>query len=1198
MFQLCLNEITLIGSRRLQRRLKILAEMRAAKVQSRTRTEFQRSNSTTNAFIGGTQKAWMTGQLPESTRDPSTPKVSMPKALDQASNQASITLHKAQSLPEVNKAVKNSDLPNTAFGPESDHGRYPTQRRRQEGTKKFTSRSSTSLATGSTPPILSPSVAEEDPQPPPAIPMDVSTDAENVLPSPSPSVEARQNSVNVVEIEDEGPQPHVAEAQSVEAPTATLEELVLRCGGMEHFERLLKDAGKSNYGPVQIAASAAAPNLPGTTSSSGPRGQRPGSKNPLESESDRERPAPSIANKRPQEVTDEPRKRLQRLRCSSFEDSVAIPSATTVLPSQNGQSSAPAVPSDIEMGVFYQTLTQRMQLIANLPEREGSHVERPRLALLREACEKSDYFYLVLHQLFCFDYEIRKLYGQIPGLNEMHRKGLDVVAFLLVSNERMVDNAVTWFSIFPLPLGELIMNRPEFASAHTKVLRCLEKMATFWNDMRSQCTKRIYPPLVDELVVRFNVDSFLFQQIIFRAVLRDIWSGKPDHCFHITEEIFNRDYKEVMSRLSLSRLSLGSISAESVKLYQQAVIQEYQQTLVSHRQHTVAGSAASMAPPRLQQSQSLLAQANHYPNNRNTSQSEHNENTQSPPTFDLYAAQRHSLFAASGPAPIAIHAIQNSRQGNLLSQSQDLASNEFTSSQIGDFTQSPTVLPGFFSPEASMNSPGQWNSEQHQRERRTSSTAGNSFGILNNLDNTPQSTTATQQTPHVVPSNVSGNPHTHQLQQNSGLQQQPHNRVPSSSIANPHPCPQPEVRRSFSNRASEISLPALSPQPFIPSFYSSLTHVNPTPLIRSYPPLPTHPNPTTSALHQAHLRSPKLSYSMAKCYRYINHVLMPPEELDSKNRHVNWDFGVNRELTDWFAQDAHSSHGAPPTRSIVPGSRLCRIRCISLKDKAGMPAESEWAVADNVWPGSTAIVLNGIALDIRKKSHHGKDLPIEVTSYIKEGQNNLSTAVIGFQKDSTTRYAIGVEFILVVDDQKIKNQMKLLPYLEARKRILDQSKNMDPDIEVVQSQKVLDLTDPFTARIFDVPVRGINCQHNQCFDRDIFLQTRTAKVLGEPCGPDEFRCPICGQDARPPSLMIDSFFMGLRNELKERGRLDAKAIILHDSGEWEIKEEEEATGESGDGTGRKSAGPAAARTSSTSTARQSAPREVIELDDD
>lgn len=1161
--------------------------MRAAKAQIMITNEFQRSNSTTNAFIGGTQKAWMTGQSPGSTRDPSTLKASMPKAPDQAST----VLHRAGLAPEMVKTVQNSDMPNTAFGPDSDHGRYPAQRWRQAGTKNDAGRSLNSLAAGSTPPVQSPPALEENPYTPPAIPIDISTNAENLLPSPSPSVEPRKNIVNVVEIEDEGTQPQAAEAEPVEAPTATLEELVTRRVGMDQFEKLLKEAGKSNYGPGQIAASAAASEFSCASPSSSPRreGQPPGSKNQPRSESDHHVPASSVATKRPQEVTDEPRKRLRSLPGPSLEDASAIPSATRVLPSQSGQSSAPASPSRVGMQPFFQNLTHRVQLVASLPDREGNLVERPRLGLLREACDSSDYFYLVLHQLFCFDHEVRKSNRQIPGLNNMHRKGLDVVAFLLVSNEKMVDDAVTWFSLFPLPLGDLIMDRPEFASAHAKVLRCLEKMAKYWDDVRSQCTKRMYPPLVDELVVLFNVESFIFQQIIFRAVLRDIWSGKPDECFHITEEVFNRDYKDVMKRLSL-----GSVPVQLVKLYQQAVVNEYQRVFGSHWQYTGAGPTASMAPPRQQQSQSRLAPANDYSENRNTSQFQYNKNNQSPLTLDLHAAQRHSMSATSSPAPIAIQAIQICRQGQILAP------------QVSNFTQSPTTLQGSFSPRVSMNSPGQWNGQQHQEERRRSSTAGNLFNALNNLHNSPQSATFNQRAPHVVPSNGPGNPLMHQLQQNVGLQQQPHNPVPSSNIANSRPREQPEVRRSLSNRAGETSLLALSPRSFINSPPSLPPYTEPTPFIRSYPPLPTHPNPTMSALHQAHLRSPKLSYfdlnenpsTTAKCYRFIKHVLMPPEELDSQNRHVNWDFSVSKDLTDWFARDAPSSHGAPPTRAIVPGSRLCRIRCISIKNNAGMPTQSEWAVAENVWPGSTAVVLNGIALDIRKKSHHGKDLPIDVTSYIKAGQNNLSTAVIGFQKDSTTRFAIGVEIIQVVDEQKIKNEMAVLPLLEAHKRILDQSKTLDPDIEVIQSQKVLDLTDPFTARIFDIPVRGVNCHHNQCFDRDTFLQTRNAKVPGEPCGPDEFRCPICGQDARPQSLRIDMFFVAVRTALKEKGRLDVKAIILHDSGGWDIKEEEEVTGEPGEGTGRRNTGLEAARTSSVSAAKQSAPREVIELDDD
>ena len=82
-------------------------------------------------------------------------------------------------------------------------------------------------------------------------------------------------------------------------------------------------------------------------------------------------------------------------------------------------------------------------------------------------------------------------------------------------------------------------------------------------------------------------------------------------------------------------------------------------------------------------------------------------------------------------------------------------------------------------------------------------------------------------------------------------------------------------------------------------------------------------------------------------------------------------------------------------------------------------------------------------------------------------------------------------------------------------------------------------------------------------------------------------------------MMIDSFFQKVRMELKDAGRLDAKAIILHASGDWEIKEEEEATGESGDGTGKRSSVPVTASArGSASASRQSVPREVIDLDDE
>ena len=527
---------------------------------------------------------------------------------------------RAKLAPERYKAVEDDGSSNTAFGPNFDRGRYPAQRPRQGGTIDHTDTSSTGRAAASTSLTLSPPALDQSSQTLAIVPMDVSINAENVLPSPSPSVEPRQNSVNAIEIQDEDSQLRMAEAQPVEGPKANLEEFVARCGGIDQFQQLLKDAGKSNYGPSQIAASAVAQGLPKATTLSSPpsQNQSPLIQNQTTSNSDHGSQLSSIASKRPQEITNEPRKRLQSLPGSLSEDSVTSPLATAALPSQNHQCNAAASPSGNEMHLFAQNLAQRIQLVAKLPNRTGSHVERPRLELLREACENSDQFYLILHQLFCFNHQIRKSHGQVPSLNEMHRRGLEVVSFLLVSNDEMVDDAVAWFSVFPLSWGKL-----PFTSAHAKVLRCLEKMANSWTELRFQCRKRRHPPLVDELVVLFNVESFLFQQIIFRAILRDIWSNKTNicNCFLIAEEVFNRDYKSVMDRL----LS-GKTTIEFAKYYQQIVIKEYQQVLESHERHTLAGSTASIAAPVQQRRLSRLAHAKDRSNDRDKSQHEYDTN--------------------------------------------------------------------------------------------------------------------------------------------------------------------------------------------------------------------------------------------------------------------------------------------------------------------------------------------------------------------------------------------------------------------------------------------------------------------------------------------------------------------------------------------------------------------------------------------
>ena len=339
-------------------------------------------------------------------------------------------------------------------------------------------------------------------------------------------------------------------------------------------------------------------------------------------------------------------------------------------------------------------------------------------------------------------------------------------------------------------------------------------------------------------------------------------------------------------------------------------------------------------------------------------------------------------------------------------------------------------------------------------------------------------------------------------------------------------------------------------------------------------PRPRVPNPGTSALHQAHAKTPQLGFwdpnnphENTKSFRYIKNVSFY-DSLSNWMQSLQWSHKINDNDFKKFAKDITGPIGLP-FRQVSNGTYLARLRCIKLKGCDKFPSESDWATSDMCWPPYVVMSVNKRFLEIRRKSHYGKDLPVDVTGMLKPGQNDFSSAVLGLPPDCTDQWLIGLEIIEVADAARIKEMLTFQTYSDCRNRILSKLRSTDPDVEIVQAQTVLDLTDPFTSRIFDIPVRGKDCAHYQCFDLDTFLETRGNMNKAEPCLADEFRCPICRGDVRPQMMVVDGCFVFLQRELARRERLDAKAVILQEDGTWEIRDEQEKKGEEGDGSGRR-----------------------------
>jgi hypothetical protein len=332
-------------------------------------------------------------------------------------------------------------------------------------------------------------------------------------------------------------------------------------------------------------------------------------------------------------------------------------------------------------------------------------------------------------------------------------------------------------------------------------------------------------------------------------------------------------------------------------------------------------------------------------------------------------------------------------------------------------------------------------------------------------------------------------------------------------------------------------------------------------------PQPTQPDTTRAVLHQAHLRSPvlgptKLAPGQQKLYRHVHQFPFAPNALNKNKPMSTFKFYV------------HSTNEIPETKSaaipgrreriLVAGSEEYRLRCAAYDPSKSFPDEGSWIGADNVWPDHVYFSANGQDLETRRKLHYGRYLPIDLTPYVKEGENELTVIINRHSKDrSPFHYAIAVERVKVVSHESIvqmvhNRTISAEESLDAIKKSLQGSRaEDDDDIVMTSTTATVGLFDPITAAsIFTLPVRSEYCKHRDCFDLEIFLSTRKRKEEGWPTEVDTWRCPICRVDASPQHLIRDGFLMQVREQLKEKGLLDTRAIVIEANGSWKPKAEE------------------------------------------
>ena len=1132
---------------------------------------FESSNQTMAMFLGGTQKSWMKGQYP--TRDipsSSTHTHSHSKQIRQTTtSQARAIGSKPQTADESRAATTRQDSVTTAA----------------PGSVT----SSTPLVAATVP--TSPNMIEKNAQ----------EHLNTVLPSPAPSDEPRQASVHIIDLEEEETE-QTAIQQTRSISTEALGEPKpiepsARLGDVEEREMRVSNAAPQNglSDPADsFGVSRAAEVATGLMNERLTKQHEPQSSNINQQEF--LVPPPIPPQSAPPALVDRG------------------PDLLPQLPVQ--------IPSNADVVAFRTQIVHRLEAISSTGHL-GRETEISRLGLLEDACLAYDLAYIIVHQLYCLAALPTLASSDVQGLAPEYRDGLALLTPFLLKNDQLSSDAITWFSTFPLPLDALLTHWPSLKLTYEKVLECLLKLPRGWWTLSSLCHHRCFPPLVDELICMLGVNSVMLQRVIFSSVVRDIWFGPQDACFKEVENLLRQNQQEVRLRGSLDA---ATVNAEVIMSYNNGMRNKYQHLWARHGAHlnvvvpqdplSQQGSPANVImpmPPAHQVSTGLPTPTNStiY---HNTSQPVNSAPASRRPTSLVINTQNISTnptyFVNTPSVPSTPFSGVSVQPNPIIAVARSPSSQSSPPNGVGrpnasrPYSRGRPPRRGFTVPAVPHTSglrsvTGNHSSMHRPQNSISSQVAANSplqplFGRRWELPSActiPSHSHAAS--PVTARSGQTGMP----FPSGQNISQQPGTYAPPQmygqyrSVSNP----------STPYHARHTQVVAQQP-PMV------LTPVPPSPAWPLFPPsghvrsFRDPPNAVPATLHQVHIRSPNLTlvdmdgkFDNASYFAFVENVTIMPERLTKENRHFRRIFEVDRDRFQSLAQCSSGKGGAPPTRIFRAGSRIARLRCVKVSDLQDI-CESDWVLAETFWPNGIAILLNGIALELRKKALHGRDLPVDITKHIREGANIFSVAITRSNESDAVTHALGIEFVEITDSKNIHATIPRLEAKDALRRIAERSASFDPDIEIVDSAITIDLTDPFTSCVWELPVRGKNCRHNQCFDLNVFLQTRGSKS-SKLSAPEQFKCPICGSDARPQTLTMDMLFVKIREELQQTGRLDVKAVILDGQGSWTIKEEDKK-GESGDGNGD-SIVPGRQR-SEIPGRRPSAGQEneIIELDDD
>ncbi|KAF3924248.1 hypothetical protein ABW21_db0204355 [Orbilia brochopaga] len=324
----------------------------------------------------------------------------------------------------------------------------------------------------------------------------------------------------------------------------------------------------------------------------------------------------------------------------------------------------------------------------------------------------------------------------------------------------------------------------------------------------------------------------------------------------------------------------------------------------------------------------------------------------------------------------------------------------------------------------------------------------------------------------------------------------------------------------------------------------------------------------------------------SKFFTYFRRCVSPIVKLES-NTPGSFGFIIDdANISKSHSKTNRAEGTASDTRPVQNLTKLYRLRCVSSKsDLTEHQTMSEWRSLETNWPlhffaelnreQNLTIGKNSDAslwdrelvkkrmLHFRRKINWGKDCPTDITDGLENGKNTIEYCMYEPPRDGSAYY-IAVEEVEVADYDTVFNRIteeQVISEGDARtaviKRIVQSADAItvkDADVALADENEMsMPIICPNSQRMMDVPVRGQDCKHLECFDLKSFLTGRVKLNSGFSV-PDGWGCPICGCECTPASLIVDGYMRQVIRRMKlmqeEDKHLNTTCIFIETSGRW------------------------------------------------